>query len=313
MTTTEKKWWDGPALLRLERKEGQAESYSDIMDMIYHTYIAQKENYLSHTRFNGGFDKDREDDIAYYNIAMDDAANLIEEIKPKPYIIENEETGTSEERIDADVMWENATINDIADWQLKVNNILDAFYVDMFAEKPQANDFIDKRHIPTINEIERFKFQLEAASLALEENGTIDQHELSFVVSGNKLGLENARKQHAERSNARLTSITSSLNSIRNLKSKLMSSLALSGAKGDYSSSSTARVLLEEYRANPEIADKIIANSAQLKMLNFPENYINYDDENLNTESLFGGLSVADRVNSIQNKIDELLTLMETN
>ena len=221
---------------------------------------------------------DREDDIAYYNIAMDDAANLIEEIKPKPYIIENQETGTSEERIDADVIWENATINDIADWQLKVNNVLDAFYVDMFAEKPQANDFIDKRHIPTINEIERFKFQLEAASLALEENGTIDQHELSFVVSGNKLGLENARKQHAERSNARLTSITSSLNSIRNLKSKLMSSLALSGAKGDDSSSSTARVLLEEYRANPEIADKIIANSAQLKMLNFPENYINYDD-----------------------------------
>ena len=46
---------------------------------------------------------------------------------------------------------------------------------------------------------------------------------------------------------------------------------------------------------------------------NAMDDYINYDDENLNTESLFGGLSVADRVNSIQNKIDELLTLMETN
>ena len=43
------------------------------------------------------------------------------------------------------------------------------------------------------------------------------------------------------------------------------------------------------------------------------DDYIHYDDEKLNTESLFGGLSVADRVNSIQNKIDELLTLMETN
>ena len=222
---------------------------------------------------------DREDDIAYYNIAMDDAANLIEEIKPKPYIVENEETGIKEERIDADVMWENATINDIADWQLKVNNVLDAFYVDMFAEKPQANDFIDKRHIPTINEIEKFKFQLEAASLALEENGTIDQHELSFVVSGNKLGLENARKQHAERSNARLTSYASSLNSIRKLKSDLMSSLALYEAKDTGTSSKlNARQLLEEYKSNPEIADKIIANSAQLKMLNFPENYINYKD-----------------------------------
>ena len=35
------------------------------------------------------------------------------------------------------------------------------------------------------------------------------------------------------------------------------------------------------------------------------EDYMQYDDEKLNTESLFGGLSVADRVNSINNKIDE--------
>ena len=46
---------------------------------------------------------------------------------------------------------------------------------------------------------------------------------------------------------------------------------------------------------------------------NAMDDYIHYDDENLNTELLFGGLSVADRVNSIQNKIDELLKLMETN
>ena len=46
---------------------------------------------------------------------------------------------------------------------------------------------------------------------------------------------------------------------------------------------------------------------------NAMDDYIHYDDEKLNTESLFGGLSVADRVNSIQTKIDELLTLMEVN
>ena len=39
---------------------------------------------------------------------------------------------------------------------------------------------------------------------------------------------------------------------------------------------------------------------------NAMEDYINYDDEKLNTELLFGGLSVADRVDSIQNKIDEV-------
>ena len=40
---------------------------------------------------------------------------------------------------------------------------------------------------------------------------------------------------------------------------------------------------------------------------NSMEDYINYDDEKLNTDSLFGGLSVADRVTSINNKIDSIL------
>ena len=38
---------------------------------------------------------------------------------------------------------------------------------------------------------------------------------------------------------------------------------------------------------------------------NAMEDYLQFDDENLNTEFLFGGLSVADRVNSINSKIDE--------
>ena len=37
------------------------------------------------------------------------------------------------------------------------------------------------------------------------------------------------------------------------------------------------------------------------------EDYIQYDDEKLDTESLFGGLSVAERVNSIQIKIDNVI------
>ena len=43
------------------------------------------------------------------------------------------------------------------------------------------------------------------------------------------------------------------------------------------------------------------------KIANAMEDYIHYDDEKLDTDSLFGGLSVADRVNSIQNKIDKVL------
>ena len=39
---------------------------------------------------------------------------------------------------------------------------------------------------------------------------------------------------------------------------------------------------------------------------NAMEDYINYDDEKLDTDLLFGGLSVADRVNSIQDKIDKV-------
>ena len=40
---------------------------------------------------------------------------------------------------------------------------------------------------------------------------------------------------------------------------------------------------------------------------NAMEDYIQYDDEKLDTESLFGGLSVADRVTSINIKIDNVL------
>ena len=36
------------------------------------------------------------------------------------------------------------------------------------------------------------------------------------------------------------------------------------------------------------------------------EDYIDYEDLSIPTESLFGGLSVADRVNSIQTKIDKV-------
>ena len=39
---------------------------------------------------------------------------------------------------------------------------------------------------------------------------------------------------------------------------------------------------------------------------NAMEDYINYDDEKLNTEFLFGGLSVERRCLSIQNKIDKV-------
>ena len=39
---------------------------------------------------------------------------------------------------------------------------------------------------------------------------------------------------------------------------------------------------------------------------NAMEDYINYDDEKLDTEFLFGGLSVERRCLSIQNKIDTL-------
>ena len=41
---------------------------------------------------------------------------------------------------------------------------------------------------------------------------------------------------------------------------------------------------------------------------NAMEDYINYDDENLSSEDLIGGISIEDRVNSINNKIDSYFT-----
>ena len=46
---------------------------------------------------------------------------------------------------------------------------------------------------------------------------------------------------------------------------------------------------------------------------NAMEDYIQYDDEKLDTELLFGGLSVAERVNSIQIKIDNVIVYYVTN
>ena len=43
---------------------------------------------------------------------------------------------------------------------------------------------------------------------------------------------------------------------------------------------------------------------------NAMEDYIQYDSEKLDTESLFGGLSVETRCLSIQNKIDTLFCKM---
>ena len=40
---------------------------------------------------------------------------------------------------------------------------------------------------------------------------------------------------------------------------------------------------------------------------NAMDDYINYDDEKLDTESLFGGLSVSERVYSILEKIDNVI------
>ena len=42
---------------------------------------------------------------------------------------------------------------------------------------------------------------------------------------------------------------------------------------------------------------------------NAMEDYINYDDESLSNDELIGGLSVEDRVTSIQNKIDSYFIL----
>ena len=43
------------------------------------------------------------------------------------------------------------------------------------------------------------------------------------------------------------------------------------------------------------------------RIANAMEDYIKYDDEKLDTESLFGGLSVSERVYSILEKIDNVI------
>ena len=61
------------------------------------------------------------------------------------------------------------------------------------------------------------------------------------------------------------------------------------------------RDVIEDTEYNIDIVDCLTALHCAM------EDYIQYDDEKLDTESLFGGLSVADRVTSINNKIDSVL------
>ena len=63
-------------------------------------------------------------------------------------------------------------------------------------------------------------------------------------------------------------------------------------------SKNTRQIMITFTLSFTEAALETIANAM--------EDYMQYDDEKLNTEFLFGGLSVADRVNSIQNKIDKV-------
>ena len=73
-------------------------------------------------------------------------------------------------------------------------------------------------------------------------------------------------------------------------------------------------IIMNTYKRNSNFIMQNPFTEIELETIaNAMDDYINYDDEKLDTELLFGGLSVADRVNSIQTKIDELLTLMETN
>ena len=61
------------------------------------------------------------------------------------------------------------------------------------------------------------------------------------------------------------------------------------------------RDVIEDTCYNIDIVDCLTALHCAM------EDYMQYDSEELNTEFLFGGLSVADRVTSINNKIDNVL------
>ena len=61
------------------------------------------------------------------------------------------------------------------------------------------------------------------------------------------------------------------------------------------------RDVIEDTNYNIDIVDCLTALHCAM------EDYIQYDDERLDTDLLFGGLSVADRVTSINNKIDSIL------
>ena len=162
--------------------------------------------------------------------------------------------------------FKDITIKDVANLIFQVNNILSATYEDPFAEKPKMNKFVNKTHLPLINNARNYQSQLEALEVALYENGTVDDHELQYILTNDSKGLETARDERAKTSNARLTSIMKSINIIEKYKKQVLTQMAESKKSGGID------VFVKE-----EDKEEIMKNSALLMYLNNPDLYLDIE------------------------------------
>ena len=87
--------------------------------------------------------------------------------------------------------------------------------------------------IALINDVEKREQVLLAAVAAMAENGIIDKHEMYYVVTGDKAGLDARRIEVLKDTRVMIKSNLSSKNAIKKYKKQLLNTIAKENLKGD--------------------------------------------------------------------------------
>jgi hypothetical protein len=188
--------------------------------------------------------QNKSNEFLAYKSQMDYMANSRESA---PIIREDPVTQTSESVPGG---WANHTDIDISKYTIDyvqnelrdIENFRSTLYKDPVRlegnrwSKKDPNKFIGSYNpeggltdVALINDVEKRERVLLAAAAAMEENGIIDKHEMFWVVTGDKAGLDERRKERLEDITANIKSNLSSMNAIRGYRKQLLNAIG----KGD--------------------------------------------------------------------------------
>jgi hypothetical protein len=133
--------------------------------------------------------------------------------------------------------YKNMSIEDINIELRKIRDFNSYVYKDL--EKKEFNNFVgnhssggknDKQIINRINEYEK---SLTATVEALYNDGVVQDHEVFFILTGDKEGLDAAKTSNVERISNNIKSKVKSINSVKSYMKQLINTMAKEDIKGN--------------------------------------------------------------------------------